>query len=106
MRAINPNLYLNVFHRDRGDLFVMGMIETDASAWPHISLQADAIAASLDLIDQDPRQAAAWQRLKQTDADLEGGLHHVDSPGTAATSATPPASPSAASWCGSCARGR
>ncbi len=79
-QGINPNLYLNVFHRDRDDLFVMGMIETDASAWPHISLQAEAIAASLDLVEHHPAQAEAWRRLRQTDADLEGGLHHVDSP--------------------------
>jgi hypothetical protein len=78
--GINPNLYLNLFHRDRDDLFVMGMIETDASAWPHISLQARLVAAALDVADRDPTQAAAFARLKHTDADLEGGLRHVDSP--------------------------
>lgn len=40
------------------------MIETDASAWPHISLQAEAIAASLDLVDHHPAQAEAWRRLR------------------------------------------
>ena len=78
--GINPNLYLNVFHRDRDDLFVLGMIETDASAWPHISLQAKLVAAALDVRDEGGEAAAAFARLKRTDADLEGGLHHVDSP--------------------------
>lgn len=78
--GINPNLYLNLFHRDRDDLFVMGMIETDASAWPHISLQAKLVAAALDVCERDPAQSAALRALKHTDADLEGGLHHVDSP--------------------------
>ena len=79
-RGIHPNLFLNVFHRNRDDLFVMGMIETDASAWPHISLQAKLVAAALDVRDRGGAQAAAFARLKRTDADLEGGLHHVDSP--------------------------
>ena len=78
--GINPNLFLNLFHRDRDDLFVMGMIETDASAWPHISLQAKLVAAALDVRDRGGDQPAAFARLKRTDADLEGGLHHVDSP--------------------------
>lgn len=78
--GINPHLFLNVFHRDRDDLFVLGMIETDASAWPHISLQAKLVAAALDVRDEGGEQAAAFDRLKRTDADLEGGLHHVDSP--------------------------
>ena len=79
-QGINPNLYLNVFHRDRDDLFVMGMIETDASAWPHISLQAKMIAAWLELLNRDPAAAADFRRQRRGHADLEGGLHHVDSP--------------------------
>ena len=78
--GINPNLYLNVFHRDRDDLFVLGMIETDASAWPHISLQAQLVAATLDVTDRGGAPAKAFRRLRHTVADLEGGLHHVDSP--------------------------
>lgn len=78
--GINPNLYLNLFHRDRDDLFVLGMIETDASAWPHISLQARLVAAALDVRDRGGAQASAFARLRATDADLEGGLRHVDSP--------------------------
>jgi len=78
--GVNPNLYLNVFHRDRDDLFVLGMIETDASAWPHISLQAQLVAAALDVTDRGGAPAAGLRRLRHTDADLEGGLHHVDSP--------------------------
>lgn len=75
-----PDLFLNVFHRDRDDLFVMGMIETDASAWPHISLQADLIAAWLQVAERSPDQAAAFRRLRATEADMEGGLRHVESP--------------------------
>lgn len=79
-RGSNPNLFVNVFHRDRDDLFVLGMIETDASAWPHITLQAEMVRAWLQTRRDHLPAADAFRRLRRSDVDLEGGIDHVDSP--------------------------
>ncbi len=79
-RGLNPNLFLNVFHRERDDLAVLGLIETDAGAWPQMSLQGRMLAHWLRVRDSDPAQAAAFRRLRSTTVDLEGGIEHVDSP--------------------------
>lgn len=75
----NPNLFLNVFHRQRDDLFVLGMIETDASAWPQITAQAGLVATWLDVRDEVGAAADSFRRLRRKDLDLEGGVEHVDS---------------------------
>jgi hypothetical protein len=62
-RGWNPDLFLNVFHRDRDDLFVMGMIETDAMMGGEESggfgfgmhlPERDGIYADLLLLDLHP----------------------------------------------------
>src|SRR5690606_16207624 len=78
--GIYPDPLLNVVHRDRDHLALLGPIGSDASAWPHTSPQAELVAAALDVRHPDPEQAAVLGRLEHTDADLEGGLHHVDGP--------------------------
>ena len=78
--GLNPNLFLNVFHRDRDDLAVLGLIETDAGAWPQMSLQGRMLGHWLRGRATAPDQAAAFRRLRSTAVDLEGGIDHVDSP--------------------------
>lgn len=79
-RPNDPGLFLNVFSRDHETLFALGYVETDAGAWPHISLQADLISqVLLDRRDR-PHQAALWRRFKQHEVDLEGDIEHVSSP--------------------------
>lgn len=79
-RENDPGLFLNVFHPGRDDLFALGFVETDAGAWPQISLQAGLIAEVLRDLRERPEQAAAFRRLKRRRVDLEGGIRHVDSP--------------------------
>ena len=74
-----PDLFLNVFPPDRDDLFVMGMLETDAGAWPIISRQAQLIVQVLGDQRDRPAQAETFRALKRRPLDLEGGIHHVDS---------------------------
>ncbi len=74
-----PELFLNVFPPDRDDLFVLGMLETDAGAWPIISRQAQLVARVLLDQRRDPAAADAFRRLKRRPLDLEGGVEHVDS---------------------------
>ncbi|MDX1620337.1 MAG: NAD(P)-binding domain-containing protein [Nitriliruptorales bacterium] len=79
-RPNDPGLFLNVFSRDHDDLFALGFVETDAGAWPHISLQADLISQVILDQHERPAQAARWRSFKQRDVDLEGGIEHADSP--------------------------
>ncbi len=79
-RGNDPDLFLNAFHRDRDDLFAVGVIETNAGAFPHISLQAELIGEFLEAVEHDPAQAEEFRRLRRTYPDLSGGIEHVDSP--------------------------
>lgn len=78
-RGNNPGLFLNTFHRDRDDLFAVGVIETNAGAFPHISLQAELIAEFVRMRREDADQAEEFRRLRRTRPDISGGIEHVDS---------------------------
>ncbi|MDX1622134.1 MAG: hypothetical protein R3320_14150 [Nitriliruptorales bacterium] len=79
-RENDPGLFLNVFSRDHDDLFALGFVETDAGAWPHMSLQADLISQVILDQRENPEQAERWRAFKQQEVDLLGGIEHVDSP--------------------------
>lgn len=79
-RRNDPDLYLNVVSRRDDALFALGILEVDAGAFPIISLQAELVGQVIHDLHRDPRQAAAFGRLKQTRPDLSGGIEHVDSP--------------------------
>lgn len=74
------DLYLNVFHRRYGDIFFMGLFETDGAAYGLFGQQADLVAAYLD--PAMPAQArASFDRLRTTDRpDLRGGVRYIASP--------------------------
>jgi cation diffusion facilitator CzcD-associated flavoprotein CzcO len=76
----DPDLFLNVFHRERDDLFALGVIETPAGAFPHLSLQAELVAEFGRLLREDPAQAEEFRRLRRARPDLSGGIEHIDSP--------------------------
>lgn len=74
------DLYLNVFHRRYGDLFFVGLFETDGAAYGLFSQQADLIAAYLDTATL-PQAKSALDGLRSTDRpDLRGGVRYIASP--------------------------
>ena len=78
-RARNPQLFLNVFSRAEDDLFAVGLVETDAGAYPIIGLQAELVAQVIDDLHHRPERAAAFRAHKQTEPDLTGGVEHIGS---------------------------
>ena len=49
-----PELYLNVFHPQRDDLFVLGMIQPDSGQWGLVESQAKLVARYLTLCETNP----------------------------------------------------
>ncbi len=79
-RRNDPDLFLNVSHRGRDDIFALGILEVDASAWPIITQQAELVARSLTVRRDAPEVHAQLRALVQTHPDVSGGVDHVDSP--------------------------
>lgn len=76
-----PKLYLNAFHPERDDLFVIGMIQPNGGIWRLADYQAQLMAAYLRACDSQPAKAATFRRLKaQCVEDLSGGTRYVESP--------------------------
>jgi hypothetical protein len=96
------DLYLNVFHRERGDLAFVGLFETDGAAYGLFHLQSrlvagamaaelerrrdgsPGIAPELDVSGGDPPGVEASLRFARRRAtkrpDLRGGRSYLDSP--------------------------
>lgn len=72
------DLYLELFHRERPDLFFMGIFETDGAAYSLFGLQAEAVAAYLDARLEDPARVAAFDECRRTARpDLHGGRPYL-----------------------------
>jgi cation diffusion facilitator CzcD-associated flavoprotein CzcO len=75
------DLYLNVFHRRRSDLFFLGLFETDGAAFPLLGLQAELVAGCLAERVHDERRARRFdERRARERADLRGGRRYLDTP--------------------------
>lgn len=75
------DLYLNVFHRERPDLFFVGLFETDGAAYHLMGLQGRLVAAYL------ANRAAGGEGARRLDQrrarerpDLRGGRQYLDTP--------------------------
>ncbi len=60
-----PDLYLNIFHPDRDDLFCAGLIQPDSGQWGLVDYQAQLIANYLMSLENQSPAATHFQRLKQ-----------------------------------------
>lgn len=70
-----PELYLNIFHPDYDDLFVMGLIESDGGGWQIRDWQAEAVARFLKAQKDDPELAERFRKHKKGPApDTTGGV--------------------------------
>jgi cation diffusion facilitator CzcD-associated flavoprotein CzcO len=79
-RGGRPALPANMFHPTHDRVFVLGLFETDASAFPLLSAQADLVAQLVAAV-RSGADAAGLHRLvrRSADADLSGGRRFVDS---------------------------
>lgn len=76
-----PQLYLSIFSREHRNLFGIGYLETNSSAYKLFDQEAHLIACHLADQLQRPDQAREFQTLiQQDDPDLSGGIRFVDSP--------------------------
>lgn len=70
-----PNLYLNIFHPEYDNLFVMGLIESDGGGWEIRASQGEAVAKFLSAQKSDPAKAARFREKKRGPApDTTGGV--------------------------------
>ncbi len=75
-----PNLFLNVFHPERDDLFCAGLIQPDSGQWGLVDYQAQLIARYLHALEQNPRAARRFARLKQSATRQPAAITYLDSP--------------------------
>ncbi len=74
-----PRLWLNVFHPDRDDLFVIGLIQPDSGQFGLVDYQARAVAGFLAATERRHPAADALRRRKQSSADVTGGVRYLPS---------------------------
>jgi cation diffusion facilitator CzcD-associated flavoprotein CzcO len=75
--GMRPDLFLTLFDPRRDNLFVLGLLETDGGGYPMIYRQAELIAQVIHDQRDNPRQAEAFRKLKQTKPDLTGGVKYL-----------------------------
>lgn len=73
-----PDLHLQYASRERDDLFVLGLYETDGGAYPLLSLQAAALAEELRIQRERPELLPRLRALKAQRPDLHGGRRYLD----------------------------
>lgn len=73
-----PQLYLNIFHPKRDDLFVLGMIEATGIGWEGRAEQGRLVAQYLKGLAQGWASAKAFQQQKQgPNPDMTGGYRYL-----------------------------
>lgn len=74
-----PQLYLNCFHPEHDDLFVMGMIEATGLGWQGRYEQAELVARFLRALDDGNPAARRFQERKgRALPDLRGGYQYLE----------------------------
>ncbi len=73
-----PRLFLNAFHPDYDDLFVVGMVEAAGIGWQGRMEQAELVAAFIDARQRGTPAAATFrERKREPFADLSGGYRYL-----------------------------
>ncbi len=76
----HPRLYMNVFHPEYDNLFVIGLIQPDSGQWGLVDYQSRLMARFIDMQAHDKEKAAAFRQLKTTDKrDLSRGIKYLES---------------------------
>jgi len=61
-----PDLYLNIFHPQRDDLFCVGLIQPDSGQWGLVDYQAQLVAQYLVGLEQGAAKVKRFQQRKQS----------------------------------------
>jgi cation diffusion facilitator CzcD-associated flavoprotein CzcO len=79
-RAGAPQLYLNIFHPQYDDLFMMGMVEASGLGWQGRAEQAELVALFIRQCRAGSASAAGLRRLKAERAGqrLDGGYAYLE----------------------------
>lgn len=74
-----PHLYLNCFHPERDDLFVLGMVEAAGLGWQGRYEQAELVARYLRGIGEGSKAARSFRELKREPfPDMRGGWDYLE----------------------------
>lgn len=75
-----PQLYLNVFHPEYDDLFMMGMVEASGLGWQGRAEQAELVALYIRQLQADSPAAHAFKTVKRQRASirLDGGYQYLE----------------------------
>ena len=76
-----PELFMNVFHPERDDLFCVGLIQPDSGQWGLVDYQGQLIARYLQALEKRSTSARWFSHLKLSPTqDLSRGIRYIDSP--------------------------
>ncbi len=76
----HPSLYMNVFHPEYDNLFIIGLIQPDSGQWGLVDYQAQLVARFITCLQQNPNRAAWLRELKRRgQEDYGGGVKYKES---------------------------
>jgi len=79
-REGRPELFLNVFHPRRDDLFVIGLIQPDSGQFGLVDCQSQLVAAYLTGLTRARPPANRLRAAKQNSDSKSNGIRYIDSP--------------------------
>lgn len=75
-----PDLYLNAYHREYDNLFVIGLVQPDSGQFWIADMQAQLMARFILAMDHNSPSADEFRSVKATDRpDLGGGIQYIES---------------------------
>jgi len=75
-----PDLFLNIFHPHRDDLFCLGLIQPDSGQWGLVDCQAQLVANYLSTLAKKPKSAPWFTKLKSRASTRDRRLTYIDTP--------------------------
>ena len=76
----HPDLYMNAFHPEYDNLFVIGLIQPDSGQFWIADMQSQVMAAYLQAMAANSPAAVAFRGAKRTEKpDMGGGIKYLDS---------------------------
>lgn len=75
-----PDLFLNIFHPERDDIFCAGLIQPDSGQWGLVDYQSQLISKYLQAREKKLRVASWFARLKQSHSASNQSSSYLDTP--------------------------